>query len=76
MEPKTYLNWSVNASKELIMAVLEFHIAFAQSSARPDRREMRNATFEHSVGNIEGCISMNSTIWRRKSPPHSAASPA
>ncbi len=74
MEPKTYLNWLVNASMELIMAVLEFHIAFAQSSARPERREMRNATFERLVGNIEGCISMNSAIWRRK-PSQSAASP-
>ncbi len=57
------------------MAVLVFHIALAHDNARPERREIRNATLEHSVGNFAGCSLMKSTTWRRK-PPQSAASPA
>ncbi len=50
-------------------------MAFAYDYARPERREIKKATSERSVGNLCGCISMYKASWRRK-PPHSAASPA
>ncbi len=33
-------------------AVLAFHMALAQDNARPERREIKNATLERSVGNF------------------------
>ncbi len=57
------------------MAVLAVHMALAHVNARPERREIKKATLERSVGNFCGCISTNSASCRRK-PPHSAKSPA
>ncbi len=57
------------------MVLLAFHIAFAHNNARPERREIKNATFVRSVVHLFGCISMKSTTCKRK-PPHSAVSPA
>ncbi len=49
-------------------------MALAQDNARPERREIKNATLERSVGNFCGCISIYKASCNRK-PPHSAESP-
>ncbi len=50
------------------MALLAFHIALAQISALPLRREIKKSTLERSVMNLCDCISMNSATCRRKPP--------
>ncbi len=72
---KTSLKCLVNASYELIMDELALHMALAQDNARPERREIKNATLERSVGNFCGCISIYKASCKRKLP-HSAESPA
>ncbi len=47
------------------MAVLTLHMAFAHNSALPERREIKKATLERSVGNFCSCISRYSDTWRR-----------
>ncbi len=50
-------------------------MALAHVNAQPERREIKKATLERSVGNFYGCISMYKSSCRRK-PPHSGESPA
>ncbi len=57
------------------MAVLAFSMTLAHVNARPERREIKKATLEHSVENLCGCISVYNASCRRK-PPHSAESAA
>ncbi len=58
----------------LMMELCAFQMAWAHSKALPVRREIKNATLVHSVGNSCGCISINRATCSRK-PLQSTASP-